>query len=197
MDADCRTGLYRSTWLTLTGLLKLADRIDGFANRTGRIVAWAALLMVLIQFTVVMMRYVFGLSSVWMQESIIYLHGILFMLAAGYTLYCDGHVRVDIFYREASARYKATIDLLGILLFLWPVAILVIYVSWPYVASSWSVLEGSRETSGIPAVFLLKTIIPVFAVLIMLQGLSTAIRSIATLAGQAPPNDTASTSEAI
>lgn len=179
-------------------LSKFADWIDAFSNRTGRFIAWAALLMVLIQFTVVMMRYVFGLSSVWMQESIIYLHGILFMLAAGYTLYCDGHVRVDIFYREASPRYKATIDLIGTILFLWPVALLVIYVSWPYVASSWRVLEGSRETSGIPAVFLLKTIIPVFAVFIMLQGVSTAIRSILILAGQAPTeNDDNSVPEII
>jgi len=182
----------------LTTLTKVADWIDAFSNRTGRIIAWAALLMVLIQFTVVMMRYVFGLSSVWMQESIIYLHGILFMLAAGYTLYCDGHVRVDIFYREASPKYKATIDLIGTVMFLWPVALLVIYVSWPYVASSWRVLEGSRETSGIPAVFLLKTIIPVFAVFIILQGLSTVLRSILTLAGRAPErDDDASASEAV
>ncbi|MAN61653.1 MAG: C4-dicarboxylate ABC transporter permease [Parvibaculum sp.] len=189
MDSDRRAGIYRSTWLILTTLTKVADWIDAFSDRTGRIIAWAALLMVLIQFAVVMMRYVFGLSSVWMQESIFYLHGILFMLAAGYTLYCDGHVRVDIFYREASPRYKATIDLIGTILFLWPVGILVIYVSWPYVASSWRVLEGSRETSGIPAVFLLKTIIPVFAAFIILQGLSMAIRSILTLSGQAPTKD--------
>ncbi len=193
MDPDRRTGVYGSTWLTLTALIKVADWIDAFSERTGRIIAWAALLMVLIQFTVVMMRYVFGLSSVWMQESIIYLHGILFMLAAGYTLYNDGHVRVDIVYREASARYKATIDLIGTILFLWPVCILIIYVSWPYVASSWSVLEGSRETSGIPAVFLLKTVIPVFALIVMLQGISTVIRSIVTLGSNDQPNTSAST----
>jgi len=142
--------------------------------------------MVLVQFTVVMMRYVFGLSNVWMQESILYLHGILFMLAAGYTLYCDGHVRVDILYREASPKYKATVDLIGTFLFLWPVCILIIYVSWPYVTSSWSVFEGSRETSGIPAVFLLKSIIPIFAVFVILQGLSTVIRSLSTLSGDPP-----------
>ncbi len=183
--------------MTLTRLAKFADWIDAFSNRTGRIISWAALVMVLVQFTVVMMRYVFGLSSVWMQESILYLHGILFMLAAGYTLYCDGHVRVDIFYREASAAYKATVDLVGTILFLWPVCILVIYVSWPYVASSWSVLESSRETSGIPAIFLLKTIIPIFALTVMLQGLSTVIRSILTLGGQDQSTDSASTSGSV
>lgn len=196
MDPHCRAGLYGSTWLTLTALAKIADRIDAFSERTGRIIAWAALLMVLVQFTVVMMRYVFGLSSVWMQESIIYLHGILFMLAAGYTLYNDGHVRVDIFYREASAKYKATIDLIGTLLFLWPVCVLIIYVSWPYVASSWSVLEGSRETSGIPGVFLLKTVIPIFAVIVILQGVSTVIRSVITLGSNDEMNTSTSTETA-
>ena len=180
----------------MTALAKIADRIDAFSERTGRIIAWAALLMVLVQFTVVMMRYVFGLSSVWMQESIIYLHGILFMLAAGYTLYNDGHVRVDIFYREASAKYKATIDLIGTLLFLWPVCVLIIYVSWPYVASSWSVLEGSRETSGIPGVFLLKTVIPIFAVIVILQGVSTVIRSVITLGSNDEMNTSTSTETA-
>jgi prepilin-type processing-associated H-X9-DG protein len=178
----------------LSRLVKFADRIDAFSNRTGRIVAWGALIMVLVQFTVVMMRYVFGLSNVWMQESILYLHGGLFMLAAGYTLYCDGHVRVDIFYREASPKYKATVDLLGTILFLWPVCVLIIYVSWSYVTSSWSVFEGSRETSGIPAVFLLKSIIPVFAVFVILQGLSTVIRSVTTLGGEPPSAPDATTS---
>ncbi len=196
MDPNRRTGLYGSTWLTLTALAKIADRIDAFSERTGRIIAWAALLMVLVQFTVVMMRYVFGLSSVWMQESIIYLHGVLFMLAAGYTLFNDGHVRVDIFYREASAKYKATIDLIGTLLFLWPVCFLIIYVSWPYVASSWSVLEGSRETSGIPGVFLLKTVIPIFAVIVILQGVSTVIRSVITLGSNDQANPATSSETA-
>ena len=118
------------------------------------------------------------------------------MLAAGYTLYNDGHVRVDIFYREASAKYKATIDLIGTLLFLWPVCVLIIYVSWPYVASSWSVLEGSRETSGIPGVFLLKTVIPIFAVIVILQGVSTVIRSVITLGSNDEMNTSTSTETA-
>lgn len=171
----------------LTSLTKIADGIDAFSSRMGRIVAWGALIMVLVQFTVVLMRHVFGLSSIWMQESILYLHGLLFMLVAGYTLLCDGHVRVDIFYREASARYKATIDLVGTFIFLWPVCALITYSSWPYVAISWKVLEGSRETSGIPAVFLLKTAILIFAFIVALQGLSTVFRSLNTLrTGEAP-----------
>ncbi len=185
MDTHRRSGLHDfARLILLTGLTKLADWIDAFSDRTGRLIAWSAFAMVLVQFTVVLMRYVFGLSNVWMQESIVYLHGILFMLAAGYTLYCDGHVRVDIFYREASLRYKATVDLLGTILFLWPVCALIWYAAWPYVSISWKVLEGSRETSGIPAVFLLKSVILAFAVIVSLQGLSTVIRSLNTLLGR-------------
>ncbi len=165
----------------VSGLTKFADRIDAFSSHTGRIVAWGALVMVLVQFAVVLMRHVFGLSSIWMQESIIYLHGLLFMLVAGYTLLCDGHVRVDIFYREASDRYKATVDLMGTLLFLWPVCGLIAYSAWPYVAISWKVLEGSRETRGIPAVFLLETAVLLFAFIVALQGVSTFIRALHTL----------------
>lgn len=181
----------------MSALTKIADRIDVFSDRTGRIVAWGALIMVLVQFTVVLLRYVFGLSSVWMQESIIYLHGLLFMLVAGYTLLGDGHVRVDIFYREASARYKATVDLLGTLLFLWPVCGLIAYTSWPYVAISWKVLEGSRETSGIPGVFLLKTAILAFAFIVALQGLSTFLRSLHTLRTGETPLPSPSASEKV
>ncbi len=171
----------------MSALTKLADWIDAFSDRTGRFIAWAAFAMVIIQFSVVLMRYVFGLSSIWMQESILYLHGLLFLLAAGYTLYCDDHVRVDIFYREASPRYKATVNILGTFLLLWPVCILIVYSAWPYVAISWKVLEGSRETSGIPAVFLLKTAILAFAFIVALQGLSIVIRSLNTLRGKASP----------
>lgn len=162
-------------------LLKLANGIDWISEQTGRLVAWMALGMVFIQFAIVLMRYVFGVSNIWMQESIFYQHGLLFMLAAAYTLYRDDHVRVDIFYREASPRYKATINLLGTILFLWPVCALIWYAAFPYVELSWRVLEGSRETSGIPAIFLLKSAILAFAILLSLQGLSTVIRALQTL----------------
>ncbi|CAE7594306.1 unnamed protein product [Symbiodinium microadriaticum] len=146
-------------------------------------VAWLAVFMVLAQFIVVLMRYVFGLGSIAAQESIVYMHGFLFMLAAGYTLFHNGHVRVDVFYRAASDRYKAWINLLGALLFLLPFCYLIFDASWGYVLSSWEIFEGSRETSGIQAVFLLKTAIPLFAVLVGLQGLSQIIHSIAVLRG--------------
>lgn len=167
----------------MNSLQRLAAWIDSFNDTVGKTVAWAALLMVLIQFIVVVMRYVFGLGSIMMQESVIYLHAILFMMGAGYTLLHGGHVRVDIFYREATERTKAWVDLVGVVVFLVPVCVLIWWFSFPYVQSSWKVFEGSKETSGIQAVFLLKTIILVFAALVAVQGVSMALRSILRLSG--------------
>ena len=163
-------------------LASLARAIDELNERIGRVVAWAALLMVLVQFAVVLMRYVYGISFIFMQESVVYLHAILFMLGAGYTLLHGGHVRVDIFYAGARRRTKAWVDLIGVIIFLAPVCAIIFRYSYPYVRSSWAVFEGSRETSGIQAVFLLKTVILVFAVLILLQGLALALHSIVAIA---------------
>ncbi|MFW5832731.1 MAG: TRAP transporter small permease subunit [Pseudomonadota bacterium] len=168
-------------------LLRFSGFVDQFSHRLGRVVAWLALSMVLVQFLVVILRYVFNTGQIWLQESIIYQHALLFMLGASYTLLKDGHVRVDIFYAGASVRAKALVDLLGAAFLLLPMTGLILYVSQPYVARSWAVFEGSRETSGIPAVFLLKTVILVFAVMLFLQGLSLMIRSLAVLAGHRPP----------
>ena len=164
-------------------LVSVAQRIDALNENIGKAVAWLALLMVIVQFIVVIMRYVFGIGSIFMQESIIYLHATVFMLGAGYTLLHNGHVRVDIFYREASPRRKAVVDIVGVAIFLIPVCALIWWGSWSYVGNSWRVFEGSRETSGIQAVFLLKTVILVFVVLVVLQGISLAIRSLLILAG--------------
>ena len=164
-------------------LLALSSLIDQVSYRIGRAVAWLALTMVLLQFLVVIMRYVFGTGEIWLQEAIIYQHGLLFMLGASFTLLKDGHVRVDIVYAGVSARTKAAINLIGAALLLIPVMALILWVSYPYVANSWAVLEGSREVSGIPAVFMLKTVILVFAAMMLLQGLSTIIRSLAFLRG--------------
>ena len=173
----------------MRGLLAIVRLIDALNDVVGRAVSWLALFMVLVQFALVIMRYVFGLGSIWIQESLIYAHGTLFMAAAGYTLLVDGHVRVDVFYREAPLRRKALVDLLGVLFLLFPVCALIWWVSMPYVEASWAVREGSRETSGIQAVYLFKTMILVFVVLLALQGLSLAIKSAARLAGRALPGD--------
>lgn len=161
--------------------LRIADFIDALNRRIGASTAWLATLLIVVQFVVVLMRYIFGVSALMLQESLTYMFSILFMLGAGYTLLQDGHVRVDIFYRTAKPSTKAMVDLLGSLFFLIPVSILILIISRPYVAASWAVLEGSKETSGIPGIFLLKSLIPVFAVLLMLQGAANAIRAFAVL----------------
>lgn len=170
----------------MQALGSFAAAIDRMNDLVGRGTAWLAIAMVVVQFIVVVMRYVFGVSWLMMQESIIYMHGILFMVAAGYTLLNDGHVRVDIFYRDASERTKALVDMLGSLLLLLPVTAMILLGSIPYVQQSWGSLEGSVETSGIPAVYLLKSVILVFCFLLGLQGVSLFIRSLTTVMGGAP-----------
>lgn len=164
-------------------MLALADRIDRLNAAIGRAAAWLCLMVVAVQFAVVGLRYLFGIGSIWMQESILYGHAALFLLCAAWTLQHDGHVRVDIFYASASPRVRAAIDLLGALLLLIPFAGAILYFSWPYVARSWAILEGSREASGLPFLFALKTLIPVFAAMLILQGLAQTIRASRVLTG--------------
>jgi TRAP-type mannitol/chloroaromatic compound transport system permease small subunit len=164
--------------MTLTAI---ADRIDAVTGTIGRAVMWCTLLVALLQFAGVVLRYAFGIGSIWLTESIIYGHAALFMLAAAWTLRENGHVRVDIFFADASPRRKALVDLVGSLLLLIPFVVVLAWLSLPYVARSWAILERSRETSGLPAVFLLKTLIPLFAGLMALQGVAQAIRAVAAL----------------
>jgi TRAP-type mannitol/chloroaromatic compound transport system permease small subunit len=160
---------------------RIADGIDRLTGTVGRAVAWCTLFVVLTQFVVVVLRYALGIGSIWLSESIVYGHAALFMLAAAWTLRENGHVRVDVFYADASPRRKALVDLVGALLLLIPFALTLGWLSLPYVARSWEVLERSREASGLPAVFLLKSLIPLFALLLALQGLAQAIRAAVVL----------------
>ena len=163
--------------------LAFAERIDRMNAAIGRGAAWLTLFVVVVQFAVVVLRYVFGLGSVRLSESIIYAHAALFMLAAAWTLQAGAHVRVDVFYAEASPRTRALVDLLGSLLLLLPLMAVLAWFAVPYVSRSWAILESSRETSGLPAVFLLKTLIPAFALMMALQGVSQAIKAVAVLRG--------------
>ena len=167
----------------MSQLVSLARVIDAINDRLGRAIAWLALLMVLVQFVVVLMRYVFGLSSIYMQESIVYMHAIIFLTASGYTLLHDGHVRVDIFYGSASPRARAWTNLIGVCVLLLPMAVTTLLTSWNYVLQSWFVLEVSQEGTGLPLIFALKTFIWVFATVLILQGISLAIRSILVIRG--------------
>ena len=151
--------------------------IDCLNRAAGRLAGWFLLAMMLIQVLVVLLRYVFNLGYLWMQESVLYLHVGLALFAAGFALLNNVHVRVDIFYQTARPRVKALIDLTGSMVFLLPLCLLIFWKSLPFVAASWSVLEGSPQPSGLPAVFLLKTSILCFALLLGLQGLAFAIRA--------------------
>ncbi len=172
-------------------MLALADRIDWLNTRIGRAAAWLCLAVVALQFTVVVLRYLFGIGSIQLQESIIYSHAAMFLLVAAWTLKNDGHVRVDLFYASAGPRRKAIVDLVGALVLLIPFAVAILYFSWPYVVRSWANFEGSREASGLPLLFVLKTLIPVFAAMLILQGMAQAIRAWAVLSGEALSDKTA------
>lgn len=165
---------------------RLADTIDSLSALIGRGVAWLALVIVLLQFVLVVARYLFGIGSIWMTESVVYGHAALFLLASAWTLRSGGHVRVDIFYADASPRARAWIDLIGALALLLPFALVLLWLSLPFAARSWAILERSQEASGLPLVFVLKTLVSVFAAMMALQGIAQAIRSVCVLRLGAP-----------
>jgi TRAP-type mannitol/chloroaromatic compound transport system permease small subunit len=162
--------------------------LDGLSELTGAVVAWLTLFMVLITFVVVVLRYAFDLGWIAMQESVTWMHAAVFMLGASYTLKRDEHVRVDIFYRGMRPRYRAIVDLLGTLIFLFPVAIFLAVASWDYVYTSWIIREASREAGGLPYPFvpILKSLIPLTAGFLILQGLANVIAAVLMLSGRRP-----------
>ena len=164
---------------------RLASLLDEIAERTGRLVSWLTLGMVLATVTVVVMRYAAGIGLIWLQESINWMHSLVFMLGAACTLKADEHVRVDVFYRGLSERGKAVVNLTGTILFLLPLCAFLLAESWQYVATSWRIAERSREAGGLPMLYLLKTVIPAMAVLLALQGVSMALRACLRLRGRA------------
>ena len=147
----------------------------------GKTVAWLTLLMVLLTFVIVVLRYGFNLGWVWLQESVTYLHAMVFMLAAAWAFQTDDHVRVDIFYRDRSLRQKAAVDLFGALVFLAPVCVFLLLGSWNYVAVSWTGQEGSREAGGLAFVYLQKTLILILPCMLLLQAVITVRSSLDTL----------------
>jgi len=162
---------------------RLAPVFAAISRCAGRAVMWLVFLMAFTQFAVVILRYVFGVNFLALQESITYMHGAVFLLAAGYALLTDDQVRVDIFYRGASPKRKALVDFLGTYFFLFPVCLLILWTTSSYVGQSWAVREGSAEASGVPAVFILKSFIPAFAVLMAMAGFSIAANAGAVLRG--------------
>lgn len=137
--------------------------------------------MALVTTAVVILRYGFEQGAIAAQESVLYLHGTLFMLGAAPTLLADKHVRVDVFYRNFSSRQQTWVNTVGHTLFTTPICLLIVFGSWGYVTESWSIMESSPEPGGIPAVFLLKTLIPAMAVMLLLQALSAIISGLMEL----------------
>ena len=162
----------------MRSLANLLDQVNLFVGNVAR---WLAIVMVLLQFGIVLLRYVFGYNYIFMNEGVLYLHSALFMLGAGYTLLMNGHVRVDIFYSDLRARGQAIVDIFGHLFLLAPALIILLYYSWPFVRNSWAIYEGAISGGGIPASFLLKSLIPAFCVLLLIQGFAALLRDIIRL----------------
>lgn len=165
--------------------------VDALNEGVGRVAAWFTLATVLICAVVVVMRYAFSTGFIWMQEAFVWTYAGVFMLGAGYTLLHEGHVRVDIFYARAGPRGRAIVNLFGALVFLLPWIVLTAWMSVPYVQASWALGEESAQTGGMPRLYLLKSVLLVFCVLLGLQGLALAGRSLLTLAGHDAPEPAA------
>lgn len=162
----------------MNNLERIANGIDSFSEGLGRSVAWLMLAMVGVASAVVLLRYGFDRGWIAMQESVTYMHGIALMLAAGYTFKHDAHVRVDIFYRQRTARYQAWTNLVGGLIFLLPLCGFIFFVSLDYVTTAWQLKESSREAGGLPWVYLLKSCILLLSLTLALQGISSICRSL-------------------
>lgn len=155
--------------------------IDLLNEWIGNSIAWLTLAMVLTTFMVVVFRYLFNTGWIAMQESIIYMHAAVFLLAIAYTLKHDGHVRVDIFYRKFGKKTRAWIDLFGSLFLLLPMSAFILWISWDYVAASWAVKEGSREAGGLDGVFLLKATMLMMTFLLIIQAVSEILKNLLTI----------------
>ena len=157
-------------------------RVINLINKViGETISWLTLLMVLVTFLVVVLRYGFNVGFIWMQESVRFMYSAVFLLCAGYTLLKDKHVRVDVLYLNLSEKNKALVDLIGSIFLLLPVCFVIFYYSWSYVLNSWEQMEGSIEERGLHLVFLMKTFIWLFAILVSMQSLATIINSLIIL----------------
>ena len=159
--------------------------LDRISIATGRAASWLTLAMVLVTFVIVVLRYVFDVGLIWLQESLTWLHAVVFMLGAAYTLQQEEHVRVDIFYRDMNQRRRGWVNLLGVLFFVIPMCAFFVWAAWDYVSASWSIGEVSRNAGGLPYPFLplLKTILIVMPIAVALQGISLLLRSVQDIKG--------------
>ena len=157
---------------------EVARRIDAFQERFGQAVSWLMFGMVVVVFGDVIFRYVFNRSWVFVQELEWHLFGVVYLLAAGYTMLHNEHVRVDIVYAKLSPRKKAWVDLVLLFVMFFPSCVLVIYTTFPFVRNSFVVNEGSPDPGGIPARWVLKSVIILAFLLLILQGISQVIKNL-------------------
>jgi len=163
-------------------LIALAVRfLSGINRLVGNLFSWLALAIVLVCFSVVVQRYVFSTTQLWMQDLYVWLNGAMFTAVAGFALLRNDHVRVDIFYRPATIRTKAIIDIIGVVLFLMPFCWVIYVYGWNFVARSWRIYEASPNPGGMQGYFILKSFILGFAALIAIQGIAMVLRSILVL----------------
>jgi TRAP-type mannitol/chloroaromatic compound transport system permease small subunit len=167
--------------MNITLLATSITVIDKITEFIGRAISWLMLVMVLVSFVIVLLRYGFNIGWIAMQESVLYMHGFIFMLGAAYTLKADGHVRVDIFYQQFSKKQQALVNIFGSLFLLFPVCIFIFYVSVDYVLMSWQIMEKSPEAGGLPLVYLSKSFILLFTIFLPLQALAEMGRNILQL----------------
>jgi TRAP-type mannitol/chloroaromatic compound transport system permease small subunit len=177
-------------------LLAVADRLDALTRGVGRAVAYFCVATVLICFVTVYLRYAVGIGFVWLQESYIWTHVAAIMFGSSYALMQGGFVRVDTFYNRMGEKGKAWVDLFGTVAFLGPFVGMLLISGWSFFLASWRMSERSAYESGLPAIYLLKGTLVVFAVLVGLQGIAIVLRSALTLLGYAPSAKVAVASEA-
>lgn len=160
-----------------------AGLIDRISTLTGKAAAWLTVFMVIVTFVVVVMRYVFDAGLIWLQESVTWMHAVVFMLGAAYTLQQEDHVRVDVFYRDMTPRRRALIDLVGVVVFLFPLCFFLGWKSFDFVAASWALREASMESGGLPypLIPLLKSVLVLMPAALALQGVSLLLRSLRAL----------------
>lgn len=162
----------------------IIDLAEALSSTIGKCVAWLTFGMMALTCLIVVMRYGFNAGSIALQESVLYLHALVFMLGAAYTFKSDEHVRVDVFYRGFSPKKKAWVNLVGGIIFLLPVTLYTAYLSMDYVAASWRVLETSQEPGGLPFIYLLKTLIPIMMITLIIQGFADIFKSLGIITGQ-------------
>lgn len=164
-------------------LERIVCLIDGLSDRIGRFVGWLTTLMVLVVFYDTVMRYAFNKGNVALQELEWHLFSIIFLIGAAYTLKEGGHVRVDLIFVNLSEKTKAWIDFLGVFIFLIPFCVVVILSTQGFILNSWAVKEISPDPGGLPARYLLKSMIPLGFFLLIVQGLSEAIKKFMVITG--------------